>query len=307
MGEKLKGRVAIVTGAGRGIGRGEALALASEGAKVIVNDLGGGADGTGAAKGPADEVVDEIKKMGSEAISNYDNVVDFATGEKLVKLALDTWGQLDIVINNAGILRDRMLFNMAEEEWDAVIAVHLKGHFNLAKHACMYFRQERKPGVIINTSSTSGLGNPGQSNYAAAKEGIVGMTRTLAREMGRYGVRCNAIRPQAATRMTLSDDMRRRFERAGEAGMKMLAALEKQEPTEIGPLVAWLCTDEAANINGRTFLVTAGHIGLYSEPEIIGSIDTDKSWSVDLVSDMLPKQVTKDLVNEWPAQPPKEG
>ncbi|MGB6894349.1 MAG: SDR family oxidoreductase [Dehalococcoidia bacterium] len=306
MGEKLKGRVAIVTGAGRGIGRGEALALASEGAKVIVNDLGGGADGTGAAKGPADEVVDEIKKMGSEAISNYDNVVDFATGEKLVKLALDTWGQLDIVINNAGILRDRMLFNMAEEEWDAVIAVHLKGHFNLAKHACMYFRQERKPGVIINTSSTSGLGNPGQSNYAAAKEGIVGMTRTLAREMGRYGVRCNAIRPQAATRMTLSDDMRRRFERAGEAGMKMLAALEKQEPTEIGPLVAWLCTDEAANINGRTFLVTAGHIGLYSEPEIVGSIDTDKSWSVDLVSDMLPKQVTKDLVNEWPAQPPKE-
>ncbi|MGB6838281.1 MAG: SDR family oxidoreductase [Dehalococcoidia bacterium] len=306
MGDRLKGRVAIVTGAGRGIGRGEALALASEGAKVIVNDLGGGADGTGAAKGPADEVVDEIKKMGSEAISNYDNVVDFATGEKLVKLALDTWGQLDIVINNAGILRDRMLFNMAEEEWDAVIAVHLKGHFNLAKHACMYFRQERKPGVIINTSSTSGLGNPGQSNYAAAKEGIVGMTRTLAREMGRYGVRCNAIRPQAATRMTLSDDMRRRFERAGEAGMKMLAALEKQEPTEIGPLVAWLCTDEAANINGRTFLVTAGHIGLYSEPEIVGSIDTDKSWSVDLVSDMLPKQVTKDLVNEWPAQPPKE-
>lgn len=307
MGDRLKGRVAIVTGAGRGIGRGEALALASEGAKVIVNDLGGGADGTGAAKGPADEVVDEIKKMGGEAISNYDNVVDFATGEKLVKLALDTWGQLDIVINNAGILRDRMLFNMAEEEWDAVIAVHLKGHFNLAKHACMYFRQERKPGVIINTSSTSGLGNPGQSNYAAAKEGIVGMTRTIAREIGRYGARCNAIRPQAATRMTLSDDMRRRFERAGEAGGKMLAALEKQEPTEIGPLVAWLCTDEAANINGRTFLVTAGHIGLYSEPEIVGSIDTDKSWSVDLVSDMLPKQVTKDLVNEWPAQPPKEG
>jgi len=306
VGDRLKGRVAIVTGAGRGIGRGEALALASEGARVIVNDLGGEVDGSGGAKSPADEVVDEIKKIGSEAIPNYDNVVQFATGEKIVKLALDTWGQLDILINNAGILRDRMLFNMAEEEWDAVIAVHLKGHFNLAKHACMYFRQERRPGVIINTSSTSGLGNPGQSNYAAAKEGIVGMTRTIAREMGRYGVRCNAIRPQAATRMTVSDDMRRRFERAGEAGAKMLAALEKQEPTEIGPMVAWLCTDEAANINGRTFLVTAGHIGLYSEPEIIGSIDTDKSWSVDLVSDMLPKQVTKDLVNEWPAQPPKE-
>ena len=306
MGDRLKGRVAIVTGAGRGIGRGEALALASEGARVIVNDLGGEVDGSGGAKSPADEVVDEIKKIGSEAIPNYDNVVQFATGEKIVKLALDTWGQLDILINNAGILRDRMLFNMAEEEWDAVIAVHLKGHFNLAKHACMYFRQERKPGVIINTSSTSGLGNPGQANYAAAKEGIVGMTRTIAREMGRYGVRCNAIRPQAATRLTLSDDMRRRFERAGEAGMKMLAELEKQTPEEIGPMVAWLCTDEAANINGRTFMVRAGLIGLYSEPEIIGSIETEKPWSVDAISDILPKQVTGSLANEWPAQPPKE-
>jgi len=306
VGDRLKGRVAIVTGAGRGIGRGEALALASEGARVIVNDLGGEVDGSGGAKSPADEVVDEIKKIGSEAIPNYDNVVQFATGEKIVKLALDTWGQLDILINNAGILRDRMLFNMAEEEWDAVIAVHLKGHFNLAKHACMYFRQERKPGVIINTSSTSGLGNPGQANYAAAKEGIVGMTRTIAREMGRYGVRCNAIRPQAATRLTLSDDMRRRFERAGEAGMKMLAELEKQTPEEIGPMVAWLCTDEAANINGRTFMVRAGLIGLYSEPEIIGSIETEKPWSVDAISDILPKQVTGSLANEWPAQPPKE-
>jgi NAD(P)-dependent dehydrogenase (short-subunit alcohol dehydrogenase family) len=306
VGDRLKGRVAIVTGAGRGIGRGEALALASEGARVIVNDLGGEVDGSGGAKSPADEVVEEIKKMGSEAVANYDNVVQFATGEKLVKLALDTWGQLDILINNAGILRDRMLFNMAEEEWDAVIAVHLKGHFNLAKHACMYFRQERRPGVIINTSSTSGLGNPGQANYAAAKEGIVGVTRTIAREMGRYGVRCNAIRPQAATRMTLSDDMRRRFERAGEAGAKMLAQMEKQDPEQIGPMVAWLCTDEAANINGRTFFVTTGRIGLYSEPEIVGAIETDGSWSVDVISGMLPKQVTKDLVNEWPAQPPKE-
>jgi NAD(P)-dependent dehydrogenase (short-subunit alcohol dehydrogenase family) len=304
--DRLKDRVAIVTGAGRGIGRGEALALASEGAIVIVNDLGGETDGSGKARGPADDTVDEIKKMGGQAASNYDNIVEFATGEKLVKQALDSFGKLDIVVNNAGILRDRMLFNMAEEEFDAVIAVHVKGHFNLMKHACVYFRQERHPGVIINTSSTSGLGNPGQTNYAAAKEGIVGMTRTVAREMGRYGVRVNAIRPMAATRMTLSDDMRRRFERAGDAGMKMLAELEKQAPEQIGPFVAWLCTDEAANINGRTFLVRAGLIGLYSEPDIVGSVESDEPWTVDMISGLVPKQITADLVNEWPLQPPKE-
>jgi NAD(P)-dependent dehydrogenase (short-subunit alcohol dehydrogenase family) len=307
VGDRLKGKVAIVTGAGRGIGRGEALALAGEGAIVIINDLGGAADGTGGAKGPADEVVDEIKRMGGQALANYDNVVEYATGERLVKQALDNFGKLDIVINNAGILRDRMVFNMSEEEWDAVMAVHLKGHFNLTKHACVYFRQERRPGVIINTSSTSGLGNVGQTNYAAAKEGIVGMTRTVAREMGRFGVRCNAIRPMAATRLTMSDEMRQRFARAGEAGVKMLAELEKQVPEEIGPFVAWLCSDEAANINGRTFLVRAGHIGLYSEPEVIASVDTDKPWTVDLVSELVGKKVAANLVNEWPAQPPKEG
>jgi NAD(P)-dependent dehydrogenase (short-subunit alcohol dehydrogenase family) len=170
----------------------------------------------------------------------------------------------------------------------------------------VYFRQARHPGAIVNTASTSGLGNPGQTNYAAAKEGIVGMTRTVAREMGRYGVRCNAIRPQAATRMTLSDEMKQRFARAGEAGMKMLAELEKQVPEEIGPFVAWLCTDEAANINGRTFLVRAGYIGLYSEPEVIAAVETDKPWTVDLVSQLVRKPVTANLVNEWPLQPPKE-
>ena len=306
MADRLKGRVAIVTGAGRGIGRGEALALASEGAIVIVNDLGGAADGSGGASGPADEVVDEIKKMGGQAQANYDSVAQYAAGERMVKQALDSFGKLDIIINNAGILRDRMIFNMAEEEFDAVISVHVKGHFNLMKHACVYFRQARVPGVIVNTSSTSGLGNPGQTNYAAAKEGIVGMTRTVAREMGRFGVRVNAIRPMAATRMTLSDEMKQRFARAGDAGMKMLAEMEKQVPEEIGPFVAWLCTDEAANVNGRTFLVRAGYVGLYSEPEIVASAATDKPWSVDLVSQLVSKQVTANLVNEWPVQPPKE-
>jgi NAD(P)-dependent dehydrogenase (short-subunit alcohol dehydrogenase family) len=306
MANRLKGRVAIVTGAGRGIGRGEALALASEGAIVIINDVGGGVDGSGAMSGPADDVANEIKKMGGQAMANYDSIVEYATGEKLVKQALDNFGKLDIVVNNAGILRDRMIFNMAEEEFDAVLAVHVKGHFNLMRHACTYFRQARVPGVIVNTSSTSGLGNVGQTNYAAAKEGIVGMTRTVAREMGRYGVRCNAIRPMAATRMTLSDDMRQRAARAGEAGLAMLAELEKQVPEQIGPFVAWLCTDEAANVNGRNFLVRAGYIGLYSEPEIIAAVETDKPWTVDLVSQLVRKPVTANLVNEWPLQPPKE-
>ena len=169
MGDRLKDRVAIVTGAGRGIGRGEALALASQGANVVINDVGAALDGSGSAEAtPAEQVVQEIKAMGCQAVANYDNIVETETGEKLVKLALDTWGRLDIVINNAGILRDRMIFNMAPEDWDAVIAVHLRGHFNVARPACAYFRQERKGGVIINTSSTSGLGNPGQTNYAAA-------------------------------------------------------------------------------------------------------------------------------------------
>ena len=306
MGDRLKGRVAIVTGAGRGIGRGEVLALASEGAFVVINDVGAAVDGSGSESTPAEEVVQEVKKMGSQAVANYDNVVETETGEKLVKLALDTWGRLDIVVNNAGILRDRMLFNMPPEEWDSVIAVHLRGHYNITKPACAYFRQERKGGVIINTASTSGLGNPGQANYAAAKEGIVGFTRTVAREMGRYGVRCNAIRPQAATRMTLSPDMRARFERAGEAGLKALAEMEKQVPEQIGPMVAWLCTDEAANVNGRTFFVRFGHIGLYSEPEIVASIESGDPWTVDGISKVIGEKVTKGLVNDWPVQPPKE-
>ena len=306
MGDRLKGRVAIVTGAGRGIGRGEALAMASEGAFVIINDMGAAVDGSGSEATPAEEVVQEIKKMGSQAVANYDNVVQTETGEKLIKLALDTWGRLDIVVNNAGILRDRMLFNMSTEEWDAVIAVHLRGHYNITKPACAYFRQERKGGVIINTSSTSGLGNVGQANYAAAKEGIVGFTRTLAREMGRYGVRCNAIRPMAATRMTLSPDMRARAERAGEAGLKMLEQMEKSQiPEQVGPFVAWLASDEAANVNGRNFLVRQGYIGLYSEPEIVAAVENDGLWTVDNISPVIGK-VTSSLVNEWPAEAPKQ-
>ncbi len=182
MGERLKGKVALVTGAGRGLGRCHALALAAEGAKVVINDLGSALDGSGADKTPADEVVSEIKGMGGDAVSNYENVVSFEGAERMVKCALDSFGRLDILINNAGVLRDRMVFNMSEEEWDSVIKVHLYGHFNCARQASAVFRKQRS-GRIVNTSSDAGLGNMGQANYSAAKEGIVGLTRTLARDL----------------------------------------------------------------------------------------------------------------------------
>ncbi len=302
MGDRLKGRVAIVTGAGRGIGRGEALALAGEGASIVINDFGGGSHGEGGEKGPADQTVDDIKKLGVGAVANYGSVADFKTGDELVQQAIDNFGRLDIVINNAGILRDRMVFNMTEEDWDAVLAVHLKGTFNVTRAASVIFRQQRS-GVIVNTSSESGLGNMGQANYSAAKEGIVGFTRTVARDLGRYGVRCNAIRPRAATRLVISDEMREAAQRGGgAAGMNMdvLKAFEKSNPPEaVAPLVDWLCTDEAANVNGRNFLIAGNQIGLYSEPQVIADVKLDHIVTLDELSKLMPEHVTKDLVNQF--------
>ncbi len=309
MGNRLEGKVAIVTGGGRGIGRGECLALAAEGTKVVVNDFGGSAAGTGGEAGPADEVVNEIKKMGSDAVANYDNVADFEAGNRMVQQALDSFGRLDILVNNAGILRDKMLFNMAEEEWDIVVAVHLKGHFNLSKHAAVVFRQQRS-GVFVHTGSESGLGNRGQGNYAAAKEGIVGLSRSLAREMGNYGVRSNAIRPRAGTRLVISDEMKAAASRGGAAGMGMagLEAFEKANPAEgVAPFVVWLCTDAAENVNGRDFLVSGSMIGLYSLPEIVAKVDNTSGeiWTLDDLDKMIPEKVTSGLKNNWPRKDDK--
>ncbi len=311
MGNRLAGRVAIVTGAGRGIGRGEALALVSEGARVVVNDPGVNPDGTGNDGGPADQVVAEIRALGGEAVANYGNVVSMADGEAMVKQALDTFGRLDILVNNAGILRDRMVFNMSEQEWDDVIAVHLKGHFTVTRFAAQVFRQQRS-GRIVGTSSTSGLGNMGQANYSAAKEGIVGLIRTLARDLGRYGVTANAIRPTAATRLTLSPEMAEAARRAQAAGVQrgganaMLAALN---PDAIGPLIAYLCTDEAQAINGRTFNVRGRTVGIYSEPQVEKTIwAPGDMWTVDELAEVMPQSLMQGLRNEFapkeePAKP----
>jgi len=308
MGERLKGRVAIVTGAGRGIGRAESILLAKEGAKVVVNDLGGGPDGGGEAKSPADEVVAEIKAMGGEAVANYDSVATTEGGENMIKTAMDAFGRLDILINNAGILRDRMVFNMTPEEWDIIMKVHLYGHFNCTRPACVVFRQQRS-GRIINTSSEAGLGNMGQANYSAAKEGIIGFTRTVARDMGKYGVTCNAIRPRAATRLTVSPELQEAMDRARAQGTQMPIEagvdISKLDPDAIAPFVIFLATDEAAGINGRNFLVSAGQISLYSEPIAEKTIYKEGIWTVDELADVVPGTLAAGLVNPAPPQAAK--
>lgn len=249
MARLCEGKVAIVTGAGRGIGREHALSLASQGAKVVVNDLGGNVDGSGGDLSPADQVVAEIRGMGGEAVSNGDSVSDWAGAERLINTAIETFGDLNIVVNNAGILRDRMLFSMSEAEWDAVINVHLKGTFAPTRFACVYWREQSKAGRpvsgrIINTTSVSGIyGNPGQTNYGAAKAGIASFTNIAALEMSRYGVTVNAVAPVALTRMT---------EGLGPAP-ESDEEREKRSPRWIAPIVTWLASDEAAGVTGRIF------------------------------------------------------
>jgi NAD(P)-dependent dehydrogenase (short-subunit alcohol dehydrogenase family) len=280
----LNGKVAIVTGAGRGIGRAHALALANAGAKVVVNDLGAALSGEGHDDTPAQQVVDEIKAAGGEATANGENVADFAGAERMVRQAIDEFGRLDILVNNAGILRDRMLVNMTEDEWDAVIAVHLKGHFAPTRHAAAYWREQSKAGEevrgrVINTSSPSGVfGNVGQANYGAAKAGIAGFTIIVSQELGRYGVTVNCLAPNARTRMTEETfDMG-----APEAGFDPL------DPANMSPLVVALASDEAQGITGQVFHVWGGSINAlkgWSAGELFAS---DERWEPDaLLGELL--------------------
>jgi len=286
----LDGRVAIITGAARGIGREHALLFAAEGARVVVNDLGGAMDGTGDDRTPAEHVVDEIKQMGGEAVANADDVADWAGGERLVQSALDAFGDLHVVVNNAGILRDRYLVNMTEEEWDIVVKVHLKGHFIPTRHAAAYWREQTKAGKtvrasIINTSSTSGLlGNPGQTNYGAAKAGIGALTVIAAQELGRYGVRVNGLAPAARTRLTestpgLGDIVK------PPAGA---AAFDVWDPAIVSPVVAWLATENCP-ATGKVFFVQGGTVKLMTGWTMGDGIERDERWTVtELDSKLTP-------------------
>lgn len=299
MARLLEGRVAIVTGAGRGIGREEALLMAKHGAKVVVNDLGAHFDGTGAANAtPAQEVVSEIKKMGGEAVANGESVSDFKGAKRIIQCALDTFGKLNIVVNNAGILRDRMIFNMAEEDWDAVVAVHLKGSFNMSRHACEYWREEHKKGNVLNgrlitTSSDSGLlGNAGQVNYGSCKAALALMAIAIDNDMSKYGVTANAIAPLARTRLTT------------DATPSMAATFGPElkpgdfdifGPQNIAPLVAWLVSDDAKDVHGEVFRVGGGSVWLMKGWHSVARVGQRTLWEPATLGEKLKAELAKGL------------
>lgn len=280
----LDGKVAVVTGAGRGIGRGEALLFAEEGARVVVNDLGGEWDGTGADPRPASQVVEEIRSAGGEATAHFEDISEPSGADSLIQEAVRTWGRLDVVVNNAGILRDRMIFNMSVEEWDSVVKVHLRGHFLVTRAACAHWRDLAKAGQqasgrIINTSSTSGiLGNVGQSNYGAAKAAVAALSAIAAMEMARYGVTVNAIAPGARTRMT-----EKTFGelRVPEGQFDSLA------PENVAPLVACLASDQAAHITGQLFYVQGGLVQLYQGWTPVAEIRKEERWTPAELADRM--------------------
>lgn len=275
-----EGRIVIVTGSGRGLGRAHALELAREGARVVVNDLGCELDGSGGGTGPAGEVVEEIRDAGGEAIANGDDVADFAGAARMVQAALDAFGGLDVVVNNAGFVRDRMFANVVEDEWDAVVRVHLKGHFAVARHAAAHWRDQAKAGApvdarIINTSSGAGiLGSIGQAAYSAAKAGIATLTLVQAAELGRYGVTANALCPAARTRMTEG------------VFTEMMAtpdepdAFDAMAPENVSPIVAWLASSRSRHVTGRMFEVEGGKVGVATGWQHGPTVDKGDRWDV---------------------------
>jgi len=301
----VQDRVAVVTGAGRGIGRGVALALAASGAKVVVNDYGVDVHGREPTTGPAAEVVQEIKQAGGEAVANGDSVAGWDSAERLVQTAVRSFGCIDILVTCAGILRDRMIFNMSEDDWDSVMAVHLKGTFNCVRHAAPLMRAQRW-GRIITFSSGSGLfGNPGQANYGSAKAAISGLTKVAARDLGKYGITCNAIAPVAATRMTLTDEVIRAREIRKQQGIireeRALNQLEQLKPEDVAPMVVFLASDHAARVNGQFFLCAGGSISLVSQPRPIKTIfKEDGGWTLDELEDIVPLTLAEGLVNPAP-------
>lgn len=307
MGTRLKGKNAVVTGAGRGIGREAALVLAAEGARVVVNDPGVGRGGEGTDLTPADEVTAEIKKRGGEAIANHDSVADFTAAGRIVEGCVGTFGTIDILVNCAGVLRDRMAHNMTEEEWDVVISVHLKGTFNMCRHAAGHMRKQGF-GRIVNMASAAWQGSVGQVNYSAAKGGIVSLTRTLARELGRKGVTCNAVVPMAATRLTIDDDVKAKFKKQLDEGeitpARYAELVDMPGPEHIARVIAYLATDAAANVNGLCVRSAGGTVGIYNEPKIVKIIHKNSEkfglWEIDELEDLFPKILLSEYVNPAP-------
>jgi NAD(P)-dependent dehydrogenase (short-subunit alcohol dehydrogenase family) len=296
-----EGRVVIVTGAGRGIGREHALEFARQGAKVVVNDLGAEIDGSGGSTGPAGEVVDAIRAMGGEAVANGADVADWAQAEGLIAAAVDSFGQLDVLVNNAGFLRDRMLANTSEQEWDAVMRVHLKGHFAPSRHAVAHWRERSKAGDtvdarIINTSSGAGLmGSVGQGNYSAAKAGIAALTLVESAEFARYGVTANAIAPAARTRMT-EEVFAQTMAAPGEGEFDAMA------PENIAPFVVWLGSADSRDVTGRVFEIEGGKLSVADGWQHGPAFDKGARWEPDEVG-----AVVRDLLREAPAPTPVYG
>jgi NAD(P)-dependent dehydrogenase (short-subunit alcohol dehydrogenase family) len=313
LGERLKGKNALVTGAGRGIGKAIALALAEEGANVLVCDLGVAMDGTGADKSPADSTVEECRKLGVRAAAHYGDVSNFKSAEEMVQACVSNFGRIDILCNIAGILRPKMIFNMLEEDWDKVQAVHLKGTWNLCRHACVLMRQQ-KYGRIVNCASEAYAGTVGHTNYGAAKGGIVSLTYAIAREMGQYGVTCNAFTPRARTRMSVGSDQDQGLQKRIDAGLISEDRLQGMEETRregadpeyFAPFIAYLASDAAANINGCIFVVSRATIGIWNHPQIARKFtrdwDTADKWSLDELEKLVPQQLLVDYVNPAPTR-----
>ncbi len=283
----LEGKTAIVTGAGRGIGRGIALLMGELGANVVVADFGASVEGVGREAGPADEVVELIKAGGGNAVANYADVSDHQQAEDLVRQALDQYGKLDILVNVAGILRERMIFNMSEQEWDDVIRVHLKGTYNTSHFASIHWRTERKGGRLISFSSGAAFGSAGQPNYAAAKAGLIGFAKSCANALGRYGVTSNAILPGAATRMTDRGLRNQQATREGDPESERVEGTTR-DPANVAPFVSWLCSDDAAHVTGRSFGVRGFEVVLYHDYVPERQIWWNSTWPIDKLFEVAP-------------------
>ena len=315
MGNRLEGRVAIVTGAGRGIGAEVARWLAADGASVVVNDLGASLDGAGLSNAPAEQVAQSIRDAGGSAVANFDSVAEYETAGKIVQSAIDNFGRVDAVCHVAGILRDRMVFNMTEEEWDGVLAVHLYGAFNIVRN-CVPHMMNQRYGRIVLFSSGSGLGASGQANYAAAKEGMVGFARALSKELAPYGITANAVYPGGATRMTASipdsTTQLRQQQRAqlqgGESEEDEAPTVppESRDPANNAPKATYLCSEAAGDITGQVVGISGWQATLYSPRHVTRSIHKNGRWTLDELDRLMPISVNDGLVNPVPTQPPRQ-